>query len=115
MGRSRVGMEEVEELQMKDDIKDKKDIKDMIDMKAVEELRVEHEKIYWYWVSKFEEIGSKTIEKLLNDFRSMEAVFFSTEEELSKLEYITEVTRAKLLRDKSIEKLQEELNRLKLR
>jgi DNA processing protein len=84
-------------------------------LEADDETMSEREKVYWYWISKFEAFGSKTIGKLLSDFHSMEAVFFATEEELTTLDYITEETRKRLLADKSIEKLQDELRRLRLR
>ena len=36
----------------------------------VEGLQIQKESVYWYWISKIEEVGIKTIEKLLSDFHS---------------------------------------------
>ena len=74
------------------------------------------ERGYWFWISRLEEIGIKTIEKLLRDFQSMEAVFHSCEDELRKLNYLTEEMRERLLRDdRSTEKLHEDLDKLEQR
>jgi ERCC4-type nuclease len=73
------------------------------------DYRIQRNTLYWYWISKIEAIGIKTIEKLLSDFQSIEAVFYASDNELLTLEYITEEMRVKLLSDKSKEKLMDEL------
>ena len=81
----------------------------------VDGLQIQQESVYWYWISKIEEVGIKTIEKLLSDFHSMEAVFCASKEDFLTLDYLTEEMRMKLVSDKSIEKLLEELRWLHLR
>ena len=73
------------------------------------------EKVYWFWISRMEEIGVKTIEKLLNDFISIKAVFRSSEDELGRLDYLTKEMRERILSERSTDKLQEDLDKLEQR
>jgi ERCC4-type nuclease len=70
-----------------------------VEQLGMEQLRIEQpeiERLYWFWISRFEEIGVKTIEKLLKNFKSLEGVFRSKEEELAKLDYLTEGMKERL-------------------
>ena len=71
-------------------------------------------KLLWYWISRKEEIGNKTIAALLRTFHTIEGVYKSKQEELVKLnlkEDVIEYIRKKY----SLDELENEYNNMKLR
>ncbi len=76
--------------------------------------REEKKRLLWYWISKKEGIGHKTIVMLLDAFHSVEGVFKATQEELIKLNLKEEVI-AYLIKKYSIEELENEYDHMKKR
>lgn len=77
---------------------------------------MEHkEKLYWYWISKKQMIGNKTIDRLLQCFGSMEGVFHAKRNELMKLNALSQDKVTYLLEDREEEKLHMEYQRMELK
>ncbi len=69
--------------------------------------------MYWFWISQVPEIGIKSIEKLYDYFGSIEKIFYTSEEELRNVDGITKQQVSNLLKNKNMDKLIEQYNKLR--
>lgn len=69
--------------------------------------------MYWFWISQVSEVGIKSIEKLCDYFGSIEKIYFASEEELKNVDGITKQQVIGLLKNKNIDKIVEQYNKLR--
>lgn len=72
------------------------------------------DKLLWYWISKKEELGQRTIKKLIDKFQSIERIYEAKTNELEEF-HLKEEILSYLMKKVSVHELAEEMEKMKQR
>lgn len=77
-----------------------------------ENYNMKERTLYWYWISKCESIGIKTIHKLLATFGNIKGIYASKQSQLAILPYLKDNVKIYLTKKPHLEELEIELREL---